>query len=447
LRKKLSVFILILVLFSIHSYSQGNSPYSRYGLGDFFPNANIVSRAMGGLTAAVRDSFGLMINFDNPASYSTFTTNVEPKSKRSVSGRVILDVGLNLDNLTLHEENPTRKFASSNAYFSYVQVGLPIKRNWGVNFGLRQLSNIGYSIVSPAKPPIDTIQSSYTGNGGLFLASAGTGIAFGHLSVGFNVGYAFGKKENSTKLDFFTGDSAAYLSSNHTTRSSFGNIVFLAGAQYNLLLQNHFAIVLGIRGNLKQNLNAQQDVVRETFYRAATGDVRIDSVYENLGVKGKVVYPASYAAGFTLEKRADLVNRKYANWSVGLEYTATSWNQYRFFGATDLVQNNWQLKLGGQVRPEPSLAFFSRMSYRAGFFIGSDYIKIGSDLPVVGVTFGMGVPVGNFNRQAPGQFSILNLAFEYEKRGNKSNLLRDNLFRISVGFSLTDLWFGKHRYD
>jgi hypothetical protein len=36
---------------------------------------------------------------------------------------------------------------------------------------------------------------------------------------------------------------------------------------------------------------------------------------------------------------------------------------------------------------------------------------------------------------------------EYAKRGNNSNVIKENLFRISVGFNFTDFWFGKHKYD
>jgi hypothetical protein len=170
-------------------------------------------------------------------------------------------------------------------------------------------------------------------------------------------------------------------------------------------------------------------------------------VYEIDNVRGKVTYPSNYRAGVMFEKRADIANNKYANWSLGIEYAATNWNQYRFYGQPDLVQNSWQLRIGGQARPEPASGLFSRMSYRGGFFIGRDYVKVGSNLPLVGATFGLTVPVGNYNRLALSQFSVVNLAFEYVKRGNKNNVLRDNLFRISVGFSLTDLWFGKHKYD
>ena len=42
---------------------------------------------------------------------------------------------------------------------------------------------------------------------------------------------------------------------------------------------------------------------------------------------------------------------------------------------------------------------------------------------------------------------MVNLAFEYGKRGNDDNLLKENLFRISVGFNFTDLWFGKRKYE
>ena len=45
------------------------------------------------------------------------------------------------------------------------------------------------------------------------------------------------------------------------------------------------------------------------------------------------------------------------------------------------------------------------------------------------------------------QFTFINLGFEYGKRGNNTNLLRENMFRITVGFTLSDLWFIKKKYN
>ena len=50
------------------TYAQENSPYSRYGLGDLIPAQNILSRSMGGLSAAYSDYQA--VNFSNPASYT-----------------------------------------------------------------------------------------------------------------------------------------------------------------------------------------------------------------------------------------------------------------------------------------------------------------------------------------------------------------------------------------
>ena len=82
------------------------------------------------------------------------------------------------------------------------------------------------------------------------------------------------------------------------------------------------------------------------------------------------------------------------------------------------------------------------MAYRAGFFVGTDYVQVKEKLPVFGATFGLGLPLRNFNRQND-QATLINLAFEYIKRGNNDNLLKENMFRISVGFSLSDFWFQK----
>jgi len=89
---KLSKNFLLCASFFILSaskiFSQDNSPYSRYGLGDIVPNTNIVNRAMGGISAAYSDP--LTVNFNNPASYSSFMTRVLARSKKSIDGRVIL---------------------------------------------------------------------------------------------------------------------------------------------------------------------------------------------------------------------------------------------------------------------------------------------------------------------------------------------------------------------
>jgi len=448
--KRLTVFAVFSLL-SIITLAQDNSPYSRYGLGDLTPNTNIVNRGMGSFSAGYADP--LSINFTNPASYSSFMSYKEERSKKIASGRVLFDVGINFDDHTLREGNSPQKFTSSNALFSYMQVGVPLKKNWGLNFGLRQISRISYKIDRNERLsdpvtglPIDSALTEFTGDGGSFLATTGTGFAIKNFSVGVNFGYLFGKKEYSAKRAFIN-DTVAYNSSNHDTKTSFGNIFANAGIQYKIDLSKKLLLRLGAYGNLKQNINAEQDVLRQTFNRTQSGDIQLDSVFEQKAVKGKIIYPSGYGLGFVLEKKPDLKNNKYAGWLLGVDLIQNNWDEYRFYGAPDFVQNNWELRAGAQIRPEPKKNYFSNVSYRAGFFIGQDYIHVGGNLPLAGLSLGMGLPLANYNQLARGQASIINVSLEYTKRGNNDNLLKDNFFRVSVGLALSDLWFAKHKYE
>jgi hypothetical protein len=104
------------------------------------------------------------------------------------------------------------------------------------------------------------------------------------------------------------------------------------------------------------------------------------------------------------------------------------------------------LNIGGQLTPRPRTNYFSNITYRFGFFTGKDYIKVRDKLPVFGASFGMALPIRP-PRSNPYHATIINLGFEYMKRGNDNNLLKENLFRLSLGLNLTDLWFGKQKYE
>ncbi len=450
---------IILIALVFPAFSQDNSPYTRYGIGDLVPSTNINSRGMGGIAAGYIDPFGLTINFNNPASYSNFQITPEPKSKRKLAaGRAVLDVGVNFDSRTLQEPGNPEKFKASNAIFSHVQVGMPLSQRWGMSFGIRPISRISYKIgkferlTDPdSNLPIDSAYTQYQGEGGSYLASGGFAVKLiknpkNQLSAGVNVGYYFGEKDYSTKRTLIN-DSIEYYRANYDSKTVFGNLFFTGGLLYRTRIKENLSFTAGVYGNMRRQLNATQDIIRETFYADPTlGDVQLDSVSTQTDIKGKVIYPASFTAGFTIEK---LPEQKKGGWMLGVDFQQTNWDNYRFYGQVDSVKNKWELRVGGELYPAPSKNYFSYVRYRAGFFVGPDYISVKNKLPLFGLSFGLALPLSNqgIRYGTPNQSTMVNVAFEYIRRGNNDNVLRENMFRFSMGFSLTDLWFIKRKYD
>jgi hypothetical protein len=457
-------FPLFLVLFPaafLPVLAQDNSPYSRYGLGDLVPSTHIINRSMGGISAGYADH--LSINFNNPASYASFETVKELKSKKLVSGRAILDLGINIENRTLSDPAVVEKFTASNALFSYLQVGMPLRKNWGLSFGLRPISRISYKqfrterLTDPLTGlPIDSALTRFEGDGGSYLASIGTGFSIFEndrhgspstaekLSIGFNAGYFFGEKDYSTRRSLLN-DTVEYYQANYETKTNFGNLYFNAGIQYRYPLNKKTVLTVGAYGNWGQKVNASQDIIRETYtFDINLGEVRLDSVSDQRNIKGKIQMPATYTVGFQLQKYP--LTGKEGGWLLGIDFNKQNWNQYRFYGQRDSVQNKWEVRAGAQFNPVPKKNYFSNVAYRFGFFTGPDYIKVGQKLNQVGASLGLGLPIG-FNRQVPYQRTSINLSFEYIRRGNDDNILRESLFRFSAAFSLSDFWFIKRKYD
>jgi hypothetical protein len=373
---------------------------------------------------------------------------------------VVFDVGINIDNRTLREPNNPLKFSSTNAQFSYIQIGAPLRRNWGLSFGLRQLSRIGYDITQREQlkdaltgSVIDSTLTRFQGDGGAFLPSIGTGVAIGKFSIGVNMGYLFGKKEIGARRAFLS-DTVSYQNSVHETNSSFGGLFFNGGLQYHDTIGKRTILTIGVNGNMKQNIKARQDTRRASFVSGSSGEeIVVDSVFTKNDVEGEIVYPASFTYGFTVGQLATDDRR---GWTIGADFIQNQWSQYRFFGAQDLVANNWEFRFGTQFVPNTKAFINNRysqlVSYRAGFFMGKDYITAGggSKLPVYGATLGFGLPVWSFKdagRFRRSQYTNLNLSFEYVKRGNDDNRLKENMFRISAGFNFSDWWFSKRKYD
>ncbi len=441
--KRISVLFFSLFIYTLAS-AQDNSPYSRYGLGDVISSQNISTRAMGGIGAGY-SSF-LDINFKNPAALGGIS-------------RTVFDMGGEVGFRTLKSTSSSDKYTSTNSIISYVQLGFPItsakmkKKNkpmeWGMSFGLRPLTRISYKIQNNERlPGIDSLHTLYEGAGGVNQVNVSTGLKMitdlnlanptnpGFLSLGISSGYSFGSKDYSTQK-IFINDTVSYYKSNTATQSHFGAVFLNSGVQYRIPLVKYSFIQLGVYANFQQKLKAKQDKINETFaFDTELGTVQIDSVTAVKDLKGTVIMPATYGAGFTYQDRDE-------HWLIGADFEWTNWKKFSYYGEQDGIQNSWFIRAGAQYlrakRGAPMNKYGDLVKYKLGFYLGPDYVKLDKTRLNYAVTVGAGLPITSG--------MLFNTALEVGGRGSNSSFsFKENSLRVCIGISMSDIWFRKKSY-
>ena len=437
--------------------AQINSPFSRFGVGnEVYNSQNAANQAMGGLTAAytpiMNGAFGQSINFNNPASYGGLYMTT-------------FDIGLNLTNSNLKRTTPAGKEKSTYLIPSYIAVGVPISKakKIGFAFGLRPLTQINYSVndfLYDSKIG-DSIYTNYKGEGGINQVFLGVGKSWKYLSIGMNTGYNLGRKKiDIVKALLFNSDSTYFYQSMSSTNTSFGGVFLNLGAQGEFPLSSstnsvtkdktEYIISYGGTYTLDQRLRGKQDVLRSNGTFTSTQETPVDTALFQKNIKGIVELPSVITAGIALHKKITTVRGNYDQWVIGIELNQSNWKDgYKFYGETDQVRNATMFRAGAQLCPNPYAfeSYWSTVTYRFGLFSGNDYININNNgLKVNGLTMGLGLPIRKY-RSYDYQFTLLNLALQVGQRGSGASNFKENFVQFTVGYSLSDVWFNKRKYD
>lgn len=417
-------FCCLLFLSPCHAVVAQNSnkeniPYTRFGIGDLQTGTNVMTRGMGYQTAAFVSP--VAVNSENPASYASLRLTT-------------YEIGLSGSSRTLRSGG--EEYTTGTASLSYLNIGIPVGKHAGINLGLKPQSRVYYRIEQDSVIPDlgGTNSYVYSGDGGLNYAFIGAAGTYGGFSIGVNFGYLFGTTRYSSVLQQTGTDEV--LSSEFSRYDKTGGVYWSSGALYETPLSEKLKLRLGATFTLNQELNITRDDYRINF-RTLGGVIDRDTSYNNIDNKGTVVMPASYGFGVQL-----LGNEV---WSAGADFSLTQWNQYRSFNLTDSVNDRaMRISVGGAFTPNPTSLrqYFQRVTYRAGFYYGTDYVRLRqTDINYYAVTLGASLP---FRRTT----DRIHTAFEIGRRGTEANgLIRENFYRFTLGLSLNDRWFVKRKYD
>ncbi len=463
--RNIFLFIFLSVVLQ-QAFAQERTPYSRYGLGFVADNNCAQSAQMGGLGAAFQSPE--TVNYLNPASYASlqFTT-----FDAGVSG--------NFNKL----KTQTLKAKQNSFSLNYLSIFFPVNKYWTTGASLLPFSTKDYSVSqSQAFDTANIMKFEYEGSGTLYNLSWGNGFKYKGISVGFNMGYLFGKLNNNT-LSSPINPNGSYDQNAYTTWS-FTNLkassfVYNIGAQYNLDIKSKkdsnktYNVVFGVAGSspvkfsktsyidnglynfqsgylVNRNTDAGiSDFVKDYIDPRVSTQAILDTLSEKYHQSANVKIPATFNIG--------IMAYQGIRWKVGVDFKLQTWKKYQGYenNAASNLNNSWRVAFGGEFLPNDKnfSKFFSRMKYRAGFNYSRTNITINNQpISEYGINFGLGIPLIVTTTSEEGLLQkvyiyAFNVGVEAGSRGTvQQNLVRENFVRLKIGISLNDRWFVKRRY-
>lgn len=392
-----------------------NVPYSRFGIGELSNSLNPVMKGMGYTSTAY--SSGFSVNADNPASYASLLLTTYEGSL--VGG-----------NRTVISGND--KYRTGKATLNHINVGIPAGKHAGLNIGFKPMSSIYYRLsdTTTITDYGDAVRTFF-GDGSLNYAFLGLAGKVGNFSVGVNFGYLFGSTVYASLLESIDNDENVNDAQFSNVLKT-GGIYWQGGLMYHARLKESLMLRTGATFSLNQDIKTRADEFWMSYNFSGS-----DTAYSRLRNDGMLTMPVSYGFGVQLADSN--------KWMVGLDLKAMDWSNYKGHGRVDSVADmSYKLGLGGEFTPDPSSLrrYFSRVTYRLGFYYGQDYVYLrNTPLNYYAVTFGFALPFKRYTDK-------INTAFEIGQRGTETNgLLKENFFKCTVGISLNDKWFIKRKYD
>lgn len=432
---KKNLFYIILALLSLNSFSQGSaSPYSFYGIGSLNFNGTTENRAMGRLSI-LTDS--IHMNFRNPASF----TGNDLKAFNNEGRLVKFTVSVGNSDINFKTENTSAK--SSTTSFDYLGLSVPMGK-FGIGFGLMPHSSVGYKLESLDVD--DLIKYKYSGKGGLNKVLLGFAYQFSEsFAAGINFDYNFGNIQNNA-IEFLYDDNLDPLDyhSREANRSNLSGFSYNLGFTFKPMLTELVQLHSAFTYSPNYNLNSENNRTFSSIIINSTDEEfpinNIDVNLESLGLKEtNLSMPSKTSVGLGIGK--------LRKWFIGTEYTFVKTSVFK----SDLInidnssyEDASTISFGGFFIPEFSSFsnVFKRLVYRSGIYFEKTGLIINNQsIKELGVTFGVGIPVGSM-------FSNLNFALEFGKRGTtNANLVEERFANLKMSLSLNDRWFVKRKYN
>ncbi|MFM1946485.1 MAG: hypothetical protein RL207_768 [Bacteroidota bacterium] len=440
-------FLVLFVFSQTWSQSTTNQPASYYGLGESSAQNHGIFDALGKNTINVFDS--TILNFYNPATYNTLST-----------GNTLYSYGIQTRISNYSEQSKTQ--VGFTGMIDHIAIGVRIKKNMGLAFGLKPYSARGYQITDKSFTGFDSLEYTYKGSGAiqdLFL-----GYSYGlvyrpktKLSIGGNASYLFGTVTNERQAKLIaSGSNQGGININSLIIRSFH---YEIGAYFQQQLGKNHLISLSSVYLPNQTITGDY---QDEFYTAS--NINSSSTYDTiafsrsrihllnsstleLGLNYSILLPRWKRETRELHPKLSLMASLY-------QFGALDHNAHDLipdFGMTSFQR----LSFGAQFSPESrlmenisTLKGLEKMTYRIGYYTQSlPYTTNAIQYQESAVSFGLGLPIMAQMSASSVNFSI-NLG---SRTSNQSFGIQEKFASVNLSFILApsnfDKWFRQRKLD
>ena len=438
---------------SVNAYS----PYSMYGPGELLTPGSVQMRSMGGVGIALRNSN--QVNTLNPAAASM-------ASRKSFLFDLSLDGTHYRNNQMKYTSEGAASHKAKTAYntgnIHNISMLFPLAKGLGMTVSVSPYSSVGYKMSVTDQnqdnwADIGRVVYDYLGDGDITEVKAAIGWApWSRFSIGVAAKYFWGNIERNytTSIPNVITGSGNYASTKGIDRYQVHNFKLQAGFQVSIINNEKRNLTLGATYDLGGKLNPQ--VENFVYTNNTINNIQKAPIRDNIEVMDLRV-PHEFGAGLYYQDRM-------IAWGIDYKYAAWGSNNGSFgenTNAEDIAvayTNTQSLKLGFEITPKRADVrnYFNRVTYRVGARFGNYYQTFaGEQLNQMAITAGLGFPVKLWGA------SSVNVGFEYGRlaspattqlNGMKVGLVKQNYYKISVGFSIfsldtSDYWFVRQKYD
>ena len=421
----LASFVLATLTTSAFAQSTTNSPYSQFGLGDLTDQSVSFNKGMNGVGLGMHR--GNEVNPMNPASYSSVD-----------SLTFLFDAGMS-GQITNYSENG-KKFSAKSGGFDYVSALFRAFKNVGVSFGVLPYSNIGYDYLQTGildDRDETEVASQYSGEGGLHQMYIGAGIRpIKPLSVGFNLSYLWG--DYSRSMATVESSNLSVLAKEYRADISSYKLDF--GVQFDLPLNKKDYLTLAAVWSPGHSLKSDPEcLIANVKTSISKADTTTYVISDGLKIPTTFGFGVAYHHAQNLRVGADLHIQKWGS----VDFPSYTAGVYAL--KSGLLKDSYRLNLGGEWTPNPmARSVFKRIQYRAGVGMVTPYYYInGKEGPKeFSASLGFGIPIANgYNNR-----SVLHISGQFVRR-SADNLIKENMFRLNIGFTFNEKWFAKWKVE